>query len=178
MDILIVDGYNVIHAWPELNKLKEINLGQARERLIQWMASYAGYKGLEVIVVFDAHMTKENSERHGEVSGIQVVFSQEGETADSVIEKLTYSLIKERKGNVFVATADWAEQSTILGNGAFRISIRELQNDVCVAEQEILKQHGDTTVRRMTLEGRLHRGTIQRLEEIRRRRWLQPPEKR
>jgi predicted RNA-binding protein with PIN domain len=170
MDILIVDGYNVINAWPELNKLKEINLGQARERLIQWMASYAGFKGLEAIIVFDAYMAKGNDERHCEISGVKVVFSQEGETADSVIEELAYDFIREKKGNIFVATGDWAEQLTILGSGAFRVSIRELQSDVFGAAQEISERHGKTAGNRRTLEGRLQRGTIQRLEEMRRRR--------
>lgn len=178
MDILIVDGYNIINAWPELNKLKEMNLDHARERLIQWMASYAGYKGVEVIIAFDAYMAKGNHERCHGISGVKVIFSQEGETADSVIEKLTYDLIKERKGKVYVATADWAEQLAVFSSGALRVSVGELQAGVSFAAREISEQYGERSGGRQTLEGRLKRGVIQRLEEIRRSRWPQPPEKR
>lgn len=178
MDILIVDGYNAINIWPELNQLKGKNLAQARERLIQWMANYAGYKGLEVIVVFDAGMVKGDLERCCDISGIQVVFSQAGETADSVIERLTYDLLNEGRGNIFVATDDWAEQLTILVSGAFRVSIRELRSFVLDTAREISEQHGEMASRRRTLEGRLQRGVMQRLEEIRRRRCPQSPEKR
>lgn len=180
MDILIVDGYNAINGWPELNKLKEANLDQAREKLIRLMASHAGYKGLEVIIVFDAYMAKNRDRQVYETSGVQVVFSREGETADSVIEKLTYSLMRdrERKGNVFVATVDWAEQMTVLFSGAFRVSIRELQQAVSEAAREMSEQHSEAAGGRRTLEGRLQSGIVQRLEEIRRRRCPARPEKR
>lgn len=170
MDILIVDGYNVINAWPELNKLKEMNFDQARERLIQWMASYAGYKGLEVIIVFDAHMAKGNHVRRSGATGVQVVFSDTGETADSVIEKLAYGFKYTEKRDVFVATADRAEQMTILAGGALRVSIRELQSTVLAAAREIAERHGEAASSRRTLEGRLETGIIQRLEEMRRQR--------
>jgi len=170
MDILIVDGYNVINAWPELNNLKETSFDQARERLIQWMASYAGYKGLEVIIVFDAHMAKGNYLRRSEETGVQVVYSEEGETADSVIEKLTYGFKNTEKRTVYVATGDFAEQLTVLAGGAFRVSIRELQSAVLTAAREITERHGESAGGRRTLEGRLQTGIIQRLEEIRRQR--------
>lgn len=178
MSILIVDGYNVINAWPELNKLKEISLDQARERLIQWMASYAGHQGVEVIIVFDAYMAKGKHDRCCEISGVKVLFSLENETADSVIERLAYGLVNERKGDVFVATADWAEQLTILASGAFRISIRELQSAILDSVREISEQHGEPAGGRRTLEGRLQRGIKERLEEIRRSRCAQSSEKR
>jgi uncharacterized protein len=179
MDVLIVDGYNVINAWPELCQLKEESLEHARERLIQWMASFAGFKGMAVTVVFDAYLVKGGQERCYEVSGIQVVFSQDGETADSVIEKLVYTLVKDRRQKVFVATSDWAEQLTILGSGAYRMPVRELRNAVTDATKQQMAEHGDRTGRqRQTLESRLENDVIMRLEEIRRRKLIQWPEKR
>lgn len=58
MDILLVDGYNIIGAWPELRSLKKTNLSHARDRLIEKMAEYQGYTGYRVIVVFDALYVK------------------------------------------------------------------------------------------------------------------------
>ena len=39
-NILIVDGYNIIGAWPELRVLKNRDLSAARDRLIEIMAEY------------------------------------------------------------------------------------------------------------------------------------------
>ena len=56
MDILLVDGYNIIGAWPELRVLKDQDLAMARDILISRMAEYQAYTGYKVISVFDAHM--------------------------------------------------------------------------------------------------------------------------
>lgn len=58
MDILIVDGYNMIGAWPELVQLKQRDLAAARDRLIEILAEYQGFTGFKVIVVFDAYDVK------------------------------------------------------------------------------------------------------------------------
>lgn len=58
MNILLVDGYNIIGAWPELQKLKQKDLGAARDRLVEIMAEYQGYTDDKVIVVFDAYGVK------------------------------------------------------------------------------------------------------------------------
>ena len=55
MDILLVDGYNIIGSWPELQELKNKDLAAARDRLVEKMAEYQGYTGYKVIVVFDAY---------------------------------------------------------------------------------------------------------------------------
>lgn len=58
MDILLVDGYNMIGAWPQLKDLKANSFEEARDVLIQKMAEYQSYTGIRVIVVFDAHLVK------------------------------------------------------------------------------------------------------------------------
>lgn len=124
-EILIIDGYNVINAWPELIKLKEDNFEHARLRLIEILSNYSGYKGIRVIVVFDAHQVKGGVERKEHHGNIEVLFSGEGITADSVIEKLI-SEIPLNHCKVFVATSDKTEQEMIWGKGAYRMSSREL----------------------------------------------------
>lgn len=124
MDILLVDGYNIIGAWPQLQQLKLDDLEGARDLLIAKMAEYQAYTGFKVIIVFDAHL----------VSGIQQVFNQhdvtiiftnENETADEKIEQLVVEL-KGVLTQIHVATSDYAEQKAIFGQGALRKSAREL----------------------------------------------------
>jgi uncharacterized protein len=135
MDILLVDGYNIIGAWPELQKLKTNNFSEARDMLIEKMAEYQAFTGYRVIIVFDAHLVKgiEKKERNHRV---EVIFTRENETADERIEKLAKSL-NNIKTQVHVATSDFTEQWAIFGQGALRKSARELLNEMNSIEKKI-----------------------------------------
>ncbi|MEC2075530.1 NYN domain-containing protein [Metabacillus fastidiosus] len=135
MDILLVDGYNIIGAWPELQKLKNTNLSEARDLLIEKMAEYQAYTGFRVIVVFDAHLVKgiESKQKNYRV---EVIYTRENETADERIEKLAISL-NNIKTQVHVATSDFTEQWAIFGQGALRKSARELFNEMNAIEGRI-----------------------------------------
>ncbi|MCR4432327.1 MAG: NYN domain-containing protein [Tepidanaerobacteraceae bacterium] len=127
-EYLLVDGYNIINAWPELEEAKSISLEAAREKLLDIMADYAGHTGIRVIVVFDAHQVEKSRGMQYDKNGVRVVFTKEGETADHYIEKLADLFARQEK--VRVATSDWIEQQIILGRGATRISARELLQEV------------------------------------------------
>lgn len=135
MDILLVDGYNIIGAWPQLQKLKKNNLAEARDVLIEKMAEYQAYTGFRVIIVFDAHLVKgiETKEKNYRV---EVIYTRENETADERIEKLAISL-NNIKTQIHVATSDFTEQWAIFGQGALRKSARELLNEMKVIEGRI-----------------------------------------
>ena len=87
MIVLIVDGYNMIGAWPELKKLKETDLGQARDLLIEMMAEYQSYTGDRLIIVFDAYHVRGLAKKHKNYK-VEVIFTKENETADERIERL------------------------------------------------------------------------------------------
>lgn len=127
-EFLLVDGYNIINAWPELNDAKNTSLEAAREKLLDMMADYAGHTGVTVIVVFDAHQVEKNRRTKYIKNGVEVVFTKEGETADHYIEKLADALGQEEK--VRVATSDWIEQQIVMGRGAIRVSARDLYKEV------------------------------------------------
>ncbi|MRG87997.1 NYN domain-containing protein [Salinibacillus xinjiangensis] len=135
MDVLIVDGYNVIGAWPELQALRDKDLAQARDLLIEKMADYQAYMGNRVIVVFDAYEVP-GIEKMTQYRRVQVIFTRENETADERIEKLVGE-VKNIKTQVYVATSDYTEQRTIFAQGALRISARELLIEVDNIEREI-----------------------------------------
>ncbi|MBC2043054.1 NYN domain-containing protein [Listeria welshimeri] len=132
--ILLVDGYNVIGAWPELSFLKDRDLEAARDKLIEWMAEYQSYIGYRVVVVFDAQFVrgvKRKSKKHQ----VEVVFTHEDETADEYIEQKAIEW-KNARTQIIVATSDYTEQWAIFGQGALRISSRELLFEI----QEMSKQ--------------------------------------
>lgn len=132
--ILLVDGYNVIGAWPELSFLKDRDLEAARDKLIEWMAEYQSYTGYRVVVVFDAQFVrgvKRKSKKHQ----VEVVFTHEDETADEYIEQKAIEW-KNTRTQIIVATSDYTEQWAIFGQGALRISSRELLFEI----QEMSKQ--------------------------------------
>ena len=117
---LVVDGYNVINSWQDFRKFREENLEHARELLKEKLAEYIAFKGYSGIVVFDAQEVQgvASFEKNG---ALEIVFTNEGETADSWIERRVYDLVKSGS-SVFVVTSDYAEQLNVLGSGAYRIS--------------------------------------------------------
>ncbi|QGG49203.1 NYN domain-containing protein [Heliorestis convoluta] len=167
-DILIVDGYNVLNAWPDLIELKGQSFEHAREKLIDLLAEYGALQGLEVLIVFDAHLVKGGLERIEKVSGLKVVYTKEDETADRYIERLLGRYASRR--NVWVATGDAVEQSMALGRGACRVTVRELYHQVKVASKD-RKKHYRPPVEENHLDGRLSEDIRRRLERMRREKW-------
>ena len=134
-EYLLVDGYNIIHAWDELKELARSDLSAARKALMDILSNYQGFRKCEVIVVFDAYKVKGNPGSVSKYHNIHVVYTKEAETADNYIEKVTYEL--GRKYQVRVATSDGVEQLIILGHGALRVSARMFRMEIEQAEGQI-----------------------------------------
>jgi len=139
MNVLLVDAYNIIGAWPDLKKLKEQDFEAARDRLIEYMAEYQAYTGFRVIVIFDAHMVP-GAETRERKRNVEVVYTREKETADECIEKLV-SQIKDVQTTVYVATSDYVEQWTVFSQGALRKSARELYREMKEIENQIAQKN-------------------------------------
>lgn len=139
---LLVDGYNIIFAWDELNKLAKVDLDAARNQLIHILSNYQGVRRCKVILVFDAYKVKGNPGRAEKVNNIFVVYTKQAETADTYIERTTYEL--GRHYRVRVATSDGMEQTIILGHESQRISARAFEEEVKQAQKELeerIRQH-------------------------------------
>lgn len=136
-EYLIVDGYNIINAWPVFEKLRVESFEHARAKLIEILSNYQGSTDSRVIIVFDAHLVKGGSQKKELIDGIEVIFSQENETADNVIEKLVGTLPIQSK--ITVATSDWVEQTLVLGRGAVRMSARELFLEINEVTQKAIQ---------------------------------------
>ncbi len=133
-EILIVDGYNIIGALQEEGKRLEA-LADARQWLVDRLADYQGYTGVNVYVVFDAHYAPGPGQELLE-RGVKIIFTKEKESADERIEKLVRQLKKEER-RIVVATSDYTEQRLIFGGGALRQSARELLQLLDQVEREI-----------------------------------------
>ncbi len=134
-EYLLVDGYNIIFAWEDLNKMAQESLERARTELINRLCNYAGVRQCELILVFDAYKVKGNPGEVEKISNINVVYTKEAETADMYIEKVTNEL--GRKHRVRVATSDGVEQIIILGRGAQRVSAAAFLHEVELVEEAI-----------------------------------------
>jgi predicted RNA-binding protein with PIN domain len=134
-EYLLVDGYNIIFAWEDLNELSKTNIDSARDKLVDIMCNYQGYTKKNVIVVFDAYKVHGGQGAAFDYHNIHVVYTKEAETADQYIEKFTNKLA--RQYNITVATSDRLEQVIIWGQGARRLSARGLLEEVEKIEGEI-----------------------------------------
>lgn len=134
-EYLLVDGYNIIFAWEELNELAKASIDAARNKLMDILSNYQGFIGCTLILVFDAYKVKGNQGEVQKYHNIYVVYTKEAETADQYIEKTTREI--GRKYKVTVATSDALEQVIVMGQGAYRISARDFYEEVERTEKQI-----------------------------------------
>ncbi len=132
---LLVDGYNMIHAWDELKALSTDNIHGARERLIDICSEYQGIVGGELILVFDAYLVPGGIGSMKKQKNIYVVYTREAETADQYIEQATKK--KARDYSVTVATSDHMEQLIVWGEGALRMSAPEFEAEIERARKKL-----------------------------------------
>ena len=137
---LLVDGYNVIFSWDSLREIAEDNMDAARQRLMDILCNYAGYRQIVPILVFDAYKVKGAEREVERYHNLYVVYTKEAETADMYIEKTTHEIAK--KYATRVVTSDTTEQIIILGAGAMRISSEAFEEEVRAVEAEIRQYLG------------------------------------
>ena len=137
MERIIVDGYNVIHAWPSLQRLlAETTLETARDKLVERLAVLGQLNGAEVTVVFDAHHSAARANSLDVVDGVRVLFTRKGHSADHVIERMAYEA--SATGDVLtVATSDRFQRDLVRGMGGAVISSLELERRVKDADDEM-----------------------------------------
>lgn len=143
-EYLLIDGYNIIFAWKELQQIAKDNLNTARDILTDVLINYHGYSKRNIIVVFDAYKVKGMSETVENHDGIFVIYTKESQTADSYIERVSKEMSKKYK--VTVATSDALVQTIIFGNGAYRISADEFKQQILTANKEIAQLLNDLCI--------------------------------
>jgi predicted RNA-binding protein with PIN domain len=170
---LVVDGYNIVHAWPELAAtLRSAGLEEARRRLVARLAEYRATTGDEVLVVFDARFRTRGTGDGEMIEGVEVRYGSLRESADHVIERLMYA--ESRRGravDLVLATDDRLQRGLVAGMGVPTLTSRALHAEVERAERERAgearrRTEGASAAERV--ENRISPAVRQRLEEIRR----------
>jgi predicted RNA-binding protein with PIN domain len=166
---LIVDGYNIIFAWPELSALKDAKLEDARDLLVSILADYAAMTRQKITVVFDSHRRPDGEASQQMVSGVQVVYSGRKTSADHVIERLLFEA--RPNDEVTVATSDALQRDLALGRQIKTVSALTLKSQVDAVLARRDQQMGDRQARSdiaRRLEDRLDPKTRERLDQMRR----------
>jgi predicted RNA-binding protein with PIN domain len=133
-EYLLVDGYNVIYASDELKALAATDLKAARDKLMDILSDFQGYRKEIVILVFDAYRVAGGSEHIERFHNLDIVYTKEAETADQYIERTAHEISKKHK--VTVATSDAIEQVIILGS-ANVLSARDFWAEIAYTQQQI-----------------------------------------
>ncbi|KUO49919.1 MAG: hypothetical protein APF76_01740 [Desulfitibacter sp. BRH_c19] len=167
VEYLIVDGYNVINNWPILINLKNDNLEMARDKLVEMLQNYQGTQDINVIVVYDAYLSKAKMRNVSSQGKVQVVYTKAGETADTLIERMIGEL--PARSSITVVTNDWNEQRIIMGKGALRMTSRELLYRLAAAEEIVSEKTKNSDINVKSIEDRLQDQVKKKLEEWRRR---------
>lgn len=117
---ILVDGYSLLHAWPELAEGRARHSGAAREALVTMLTQYQDASGTPVTVVFDGSGAPPGTPKHAERQPVEVLFSRDGRSADDLIERAAHRLLPY--GEVLVVTNDYAERDTVIGFGGMAVS--------------------------------------------------------
>lgn len=164
--VLIVDGYNVIGAWKQL-EAEMLTIAESREKLKHALEDYAGYTGENVVLVFDGYQS-ERLQRSEEQSGnLTLVYTKHGETADSYIERLSAQMPKYI--GMRVVTSDLLEQSQVFSSGAMRMSSAELIRELTATRNRGISQHVSGVKEKYMLSEHLSSETLSALEKLRRK---------
>ncbi len=132
---LLVDGYNLIFAWPELKSLMMSNADSARDSLNDILCKYQSIRHINLIVVYDAYRVAGHNENYFDFNNIHVVFTKEAETADRYIERFSHEHGKTY--DITVVTSDALEQIITLGAGCTIMSSREFIRESELANEEL-----------------------------------------
>ncbi|MBR0599331.1 translation factor GTPase family protein [Sinanaerobacter chloroacetimidivorans] len=138
-EYLLVDGYNIIYAWPELKELADENMGGARMKLLDSLSNYQGIRNCQIIVVFDAYRVQGHREEVIDYHNLHIVYTREAQTADQYIEKFAHD--NKKKYRIEVATSDGLQQMIVRGAGCFLLSARELKEEIEEANERIRQEY-------------------------------------
>ncbi len=164
-EYLLVDGYNIIFAWPDLKELAQENMDSARSKLLDVLSKYQGIRKQTIIVVFDAYRVARHKEEVIDYDNIHVVFTRTAQTADHYIERFAHD--NQSKYDITVATSDGLQQIIIRGAGCAVLSARELREDIDRVNESVLQAYRDKKpTDRNVLKDALSEESKQQMEDM------------
>ena len=139
---ILIDGYSLLHNWPELAPGRAGHSAAAREELIHLLTQYRDAAGTPITVVFDGAGARPGTPKTPSSPEMEILYSKAGQTADQLIERAAHRL--SAFGEVLVVTEDHAERDTILSMGSTASNcvnfIQTIQNTLEDVQRE-LKHH-------------------------------------
>jgi small GTP-binding protein len=138
-EYLLVDGYNIIYAWPELKELVNESMDGARMKLLDTLSNYQWIRKCQIIVVFDAYRVEGHREEVIDYYNIHMVYTREAQMADQYIERFAHD--NKKKYNITVATSDGLQQIIVRGEGCSLLSARELKAEVVGANKRLIEKY-------------------------------------
>ncbi|KNY26387.1 translation factor GTPase family protein [Pseudobacteroides cellulosolvens] len=138
-EYLLVDGYNIIFAWPELKELAEENMDSAKIKLLDFLSNYQWIRKCQIIAVFDAYRVQGHREEIIDYYNIHLVYTREAQTADNYIEKFAHD--NKKNYNITVATSDGLQQMIVRGEGCSLLSARELYAEIIGANNKLMTEY-------------------------------------
>jgi len=113
---ILIDGYSLLHAWPDLAPGEPRHSAEARDELIGVLTQYGDAVGTPVSVIFDGGGAPKGTPKPVSSPEMEVLYSPRGKTADDVIERVAFRMVK--LGEVLVVTNDHAERDLVMSFGA------------------------------------------------------------
>src|SRR6266516_5731612 len=136
---ILVDGFSLLHSWPELAPGRPRHTAAVRKELINRLTQYHDACGTPITIVFDGAAAKLEIEETPPKPGLEILYSRTGQTADQIIERAAHRL--KAFGEVLVVTDDLAERETVTSLGATASTcenfIRTVENDLADLEREL-----------------------------------------
>ena len=164
-EYLLVDGYNVLFAWPELSELAQHNMESARIKLLEYISKYQSVKKNKIIVVFDAYRVERHREEVLDYDQLHLVYTREAQTADQYIERFAHS--NQKNYNITVATSDGLQQIILRGAGCSLLSAREFKEVVEATNDRVMRAYREMKKEtRNYLQDSLSEDTVHQIKEL------------
>jgi len=129
---ILVDGYSLLHNWPELAEGAPRHSERARDALVEMLQQYQDACGTPVTIFFDGQGAKRTRPKNQSSHAVEVLFSSSGQTADDLIERAAHRF--QDYGEVLVVTDDFAERDTVSGFGG---SVASCGNFIRMIDQKL-----------------------------------------
>ena len=112
---ILIDGYSLLHNWPELAEGSPRHSELARDALVEMLTHYQDASGTPITVFFDGTGAWRSKPKNNSGGAVEVLFSNSGQTADDLIERAAHRF--QDYGEVLVVTDDYAERNMVSGFG-------------------------------------------------------------
>lgn len=139
---ILVDGYSLLHAWPELAEGEPRHSAAAREALVRELTRYHDVVRTPITIFFDGSGAPAGTPKVPSSPEVEILYSKVGQTADQMIERVAYRM--QKFGEVLAVTNDFAERDTVISLGGHAQSCEQFLYALAGARDELdadLKHH-------------------------------------